>query len=104
MLEIVAKLLHRLLTQGDFIMANVEEVKAKLDELTVATAAERAEVQTVFADLRAQIQVLQDQEASGTVVSQADLDFIADKLDKALENVKAISEAQTTEPPAEPTA
>lgn len=104
LLTTIIVLLNRLVNQGEHIMADIHDVQAKLDSLITATAEERAEVQALLTDLRAEVKTLQDQIANGSVVSQADLDGIATKLDEALASVRAISEAHPEEPPVEPTA
>lgn len=78
--------------QGVKIMATLEEVQAKLEAINLAITEERSEVQTLLGGLRDQIQALQDQIASGTVVTQEQLDGLAASADAIVSRVRDISE------------
>jgi hypothetical protein len=78
--------------QGDIILATLQELQAKLDDINAAIVSERAEVQALLSDLRTQIQVLQDQINSGQLVTQEQLDALAASADAIVARVRDISE------------
>lgn len=78
---------------GVMNMATLQEVNDKLTVLATNIALERAEVQAGIASLKAEIQALKDQLASGTVVTPADLDNLVGSLNTLDAAIKAISEA-----------
>lgn len=78
--------------QGEQLMATIEEVQAKLVAIETAIAEERTEVQGLLQGLRDQIQALQDQLASGALVTQEQLDGLAASADSIVARVRDISE------------
>ena len=88
-----------LIKQGELIMETVQTLNEKLDNLTNVVTAERAEVQSMIADLKAEIQRLTDQIGQGTPATQADLDGLGARIDLATTNIQAISEAAPPTPP-----
>lgn len=86
----------RLIHLGERIMTTVTQIQAKLDALSDAAAAERAEVLAALQGFRDQIKALQDQIAAGGVATQADLDAIGTTLDTAIAKVQGIIDASDT--------
>lgn len=86
----LGKAISKLFDQGEKIMASVQELNDKIDQLSAATDAERQEVLAVLQALKDQVQALKDQIAAGTPASQADLDALATRLDDQIAKVQAI--------------
>ena len=88
----ITRRLEALLAQGVTIMATVQELSDKLNEINEAITAERSEVQGLLGDLRTQIQALQDQIGAGQLVTQEQLDGLASSADAIVARVRDISE------------
>lgn len=88
----ILRRLDALQAQGDLLLATIQDVNARLADIEVAIAEERAEVQALLTDLRTQIQVLQDQVGQGQLVTQEQLDELAESAEAIVERVRAISE------------
>lgn len=84
--------LNALEAQGRVILATVQDLQNKLDEINAAISDERTEVQGLLGDLRAQIQVLQDQVGAGQLVTQEQLDGLAASAEAIVARVRDISE------------
>jgi hypothetical protein len=88
----ITRRLYALEVQGDLLLATVQELQQKIDNIGVAVDAERVEVQGLLLDLRTQIQALQDQLGAGQLVTQEQLDGLAVAADAIVARVQAISE------------
>lgn len=74
-------------------MEDITSLNTKVDLLTAKTQEERVQVQGLLTGLRGDVQRLSDQIAAGTVATQADLDALGAKIDTAIVDTDAISEA-----------
>ncbi len=72
--ESIEGILTRILTNGESIMATLDDVKAALAQAATDATAEKAEVTAAISALNDTITALQAQIASGSVVTAADLD------------------------------
>lgn len=93
----ISRRLEALEAQGVRLMATIEEVQTKLGEIEAAVAEERTEVQGLLEGLRTQIQALQDQLASGQLVTQEQIDGLAATADSIVSRVRDISEPAPAE-------
>jgi phage terminase Nu1 subunit (DNA packaging protein) len=91
------------LQQGDMIMATLQELKDKLVELGAAIKAEKVKDETektateaTLAGLKADIQTLKDQLATGVLVTQADLDTLFASVGDLITGVQSINTTSTT--------
>lgn len=78
--------------QGVQLMETVQSVQDKLDQINVAIAEERTEVQNLLNALRQQIQDLQNQLGQGQLVTQEQLDSLGAAADAIVARVRDISE------------
>lgn len=84
-------LLRAILTQGQHIMATLQQVTDRIAKIAADADAEKAEVAALLQGLKDQIKALQDQIAAGTGVTSADLDGILTALDSVDSKVADIS-------------
>lgn len=78
--------------QGVTIMGNVVDLQTKFTALRTTILSEREEVQTLLNGLKAEIQALKDQIATGIPVTQSQLDGFILQIDEFIPGVAAISE------------
>ena len=91
------------LQQGDMIMATLQELKDKMVELGAAINAEKvkgdidkAATEATLVGLKADIQALKDQLATGVLVTQADLDTLFASVGDLITGVHGINTTPTT--------
>jgi hypothetical protein len=89
--EIVWLMKHLVLME-EHIMATLKDVTNALEALKTTAAEERTEVLAVLDDMKAQIAALQEQIASGTSVTAADLDVVMNQIADAAAVVEGIQE------------
>lgn len=78
-------------------MVTLEDVTQKLNDINAAIASERAEVQGLLGELRAEIKRLSDLLAAGQLVTQEQLDGLDAAAAAIVARVRDISEPLATE-------
>ena len=93
----ITRRLDALEAQGRQIMVTLEDVTQKLNDINAAIASERAEVQGLLGELRAEIKRLSDLLAAGQIVTQEQLDGLDAAAAAIVARVRDISEPLATE-------
>lgn len=84
------KLLNSLLTQGEMIMATMQDLQTAITQVTTDAAIAKAAVVTTMTGLATQVATLQAQVAAGSGVTPADLDTLLATINNADVQVKDI--------------